>query len=67
MGNLSICAGASRCTPPPARQPCRHRRRDADEAGLMASVFRAVRPLLFRLDAERAHWLTVQSLARMPR
>lgn len=27
-------------------------------------MFHAVRPLIFRLDAERAHWLTVHSLAR---
>lgn len=27
-------------------------------------MFGAVRPLIFRLDAERAHWLTVQALAR---
>jgi len=27
-------------------------------------MFHAVRPLIFKLDAERAHWLTVQALAR---
>ena len=29
-------------------------------------MFRAFRPLIFQLDAERAHWLTVQALARAP-
>lgn len=29
-------------------------------------LFAAARPLLFRLDAERAHWLTVRALAAAP-
>lgn len=32
----------------------------------MADVFKALRPLIFRLDAERAHWLTVRALAAAP-
>lgn len=30
------------------------------------AFFRALRPLIFRLDAERAHWLTVRTLAAAP-
>ncbi|MHA7834460.1 MAG: dihydroorotate dehydrogenase (quinone), partial [Algiphilus sp.] len=29
-------------------------------------MFRAARPFIFRLDAERAHWLTVHALASAP-